>query len=637
MNQLDCSFSGGAGVKTKEQSYTEALEERLAAMQNLLDQYSYRSKSPEPDPIPPRVGARFAAMSIRFARSNEPHSDTEQDVIEADVPKPFPLLSSTAEFIGESSVEPIVGKAAELRDEYLRSQQPELTLSHRTEGWRFRRRAAPSMRELRRRAHVFPPPSLLAKLVDEYFAHVNVYIPLLHRPTFERLISGSEHFMNRKFAETVLLTCAVGARYCSNPEVLDHTEGDEDEGTEAFERRRQLSAGWKYFSQVPLRIEGFYESPGLFDLQRYCLAIQFLEGWELESTWALIGIAIRIAHCTGAHRKQPFLSPKVHTIEAELWRRAFWTITYYDRTVSCALGRPPGLLSDEFDIQPPTVVDDAYWDANFEQPVGTYSQVAFFNSMLKLTQMIIWTLRFLVMFSPYRRRTIVYLVQYTLQKKVALYEAGSARWKEDLVLELDSALNEWADTIPEHLRWDPTRLCSGNSNLVFFKQSAILYAAYYHVRILIHRPFITSTKAHLLPSFTICTSAARSCVGIAKMWMEQLCSDRVASEAPVFLLPALATAGVVLLLGTWQIKSKPAATDARNVQSCMDAIRACELRWRTAGMHWDILNELLENKSREWSGPPASSINANMMIMELSAVPLGLMASEWTGYLEESR
>jgi len=88
-------------------------------------------------------------------------------------------------------------------------------------------------------------------------------------------------------------------------------------------------------------------------------------------------------------------------------------------------------------------------------------------------------------------------------------------------------MNQWTDSIPEHrlslshitdswtinliiiVRWDPHR-----ENSLFFHQSATLYASYYHLQILIHRPFIPGPRnpsAVSFPSLTICTNAARSC------------------------------------------------------------------------------------------------------------------------------
>jgi hypothetical protein len=49
---------------------------------------------------------------------------------------------------------------------------------------------------------------------------------------------------------------------------------------------------------------------------------------------------------------------------------------------------------------------------------------------------------------------------------------------------------------------------------MFFNQSALLYANYYYVQIMIHRPFISSCRKPSVlsfPSLAICTNAARSC------------------------------------------------------------------------------------------------------------------------------
>lgn len=59
------------------------------------------------------------------------------------------------------------------------------------------------------------------------------------------------------------------------------------------------------------------------------------------------------------------------------------------------------------------------------------------------------------------------------------------------------------------VRWDPNR-----ENEDFFNQSVSLYTSYYHLQILIHRPFIPSPRKPSplsFPSLAICTNAARSC------------------------------------------------------------------------------------------------------------------------------
>ncbi|KAG5648611.1 hypothetical protein DXG03_003222 [Asterophora parasitica] len=47
--------------------------------------------------------------------------------------------------------------------------------------------------------YVYPPPDLLTALVDAYFVHVNVHLPLLHRPTFEKSLAENLHYASPSF------------------------------------------------------------------------------------------------------------------------------------------------------------------------------------------------------------------------------------------------------------------------------------------------------------------------------------------------------------------------------------------------------------------------------------------------------
>ena len=99
-------------------------------------------------------------------------------------------------------------------------------------------------------------------------------------------------------------------------------------------------------------------------------------------------------------------------------------------------------------------------------------------------------------------------------------------------MELDSAMNNWMDSVPQHctlfrslsthlpdnmvVRWNPS--CE---NELFLKQSAALYATYYYLQIFIHRPFIPSPRNHTsvtFPSLAICTNAARSCCHVLESY-----------------------------------------------------------------------------------------------------------------------
>jgi hypothetical protein len=96
-------------------------------------------------------------------------------------------------------------------------------------------------------------------LVDLYFTKINLYLPLLHRPSFERHIAEGLHLTDDGFGGTVLLVCASGSRFSEDRRVLL-------EGEESFH-----SAGWKWFEQVHVVKKSLLSPPSLYDLQYYCV------------------------------------------------------------------------------------------------------------------------------------------------------------------------------------------------------------------------------------------------------------------------------------------------------------------------------------------------------------------------------
>ncbi|KAJ7141767.1 fungal-specific transcription factor domain-containing protein [Mycena crocata] len=418
----------------------------------------------------------------------------------------------------------------------------------------------------------FPPAALMGDLISLYFAHVNMYLPLLHQPTFERGVATGLHFREDGFAATVLLVCAVGSRYSTDPRVM--TPGG-TEGVGPYKADKgNLACGWVWFDQVPLVGKHLFGQATLYDLQYYCLAVQFLEGSSApQACWTLIGVGLRLAQDVGAHRRT--MRVEQPTVERELWKRAFWVLVYMDRTVSSGMGRPCAVQYDDFDLDPPVECDDEYWEhptRPFQQPPGVPSRVAFFNALIRLNHILAFSLKIL----------------YSLSKVRAVFQIDDT-WEENVVAELDSALNSWRDQVPEHLRWDPLR-----EDPTFFDQSVALHTGYYHLQILIHRPFIPMVRKSAptaLPSLAICTSAARACANMVDMQRQ-----RKGKEPVVINLPAVFTSGIVLLLNVWSGKRTGLVPDSgreiANVHKCMEVVRLCEDRWQSAGLLWDILAEL---------------------------------------------
>ncbi|KAF8573898.1 hypothetical protein K439DRAFT_1373958, partial [Ramaria rubella] len=99
---------------------------------------------------------------------------------------------------------------------------------------------------------------------------------------------------------------------------------------------------------------------------------------------------------------------------------------------------------------------------------------------------------------------------YSINKPNSLLQGLGT--KHHSIMELDTSLDQWLDTVPNHLRWDLSWYHS-DEFFVFYKQSANLYAMYYHIQVLVHCPFIPRPGNGPLTytSLPICTHAARSC------------------------------------------------------------------------------------------------------------------------------
>ncbi|KAF8831754.1 hypothetical protein HHX47_DHR1001210 [Lentinula edodes] len=278
--------------------------------------------------------------------------------------------------------------------------------------------------------HIFPPDDLLRSLIGIYFDLQHNIYPLLHRPIFEReVFTNKLHTSDRRFGAVVLAVCAVGARLSNDPR-NDETlyDGTDDE----------RSLGWKYFSQIRMVRTNFTEHPSLYEVQLYALALLFMFPTPVgDAGWSTCGLAVRFALEVGAHRKQYIANkPKQDRIEAELWRRAFWNIVTTDLVMSIALGRPRSVKEDDFDVELPLECDDEFWEHPtdpFVQPKGQISQMSFWYQNVKLLR-------------------IVGLVKDNLYstRKSAPWLDSSAASNADIVIEIDSALNNWLDALPDH-------------------------------------------------------------------------------------------------------------------------------------------------------------------------------------------
>ena len=165
-----------------------------------------------------------------------------------------------------------------------------------------------------------------------------------------------------------------------------------------------------------------------------------------------------------------------------------------------------------FDADFPAECDDEYifedsdGIISFQQPLDRPSRMEYLTCMGRLQDILSLALRAL----------------YSTDKSRIQMGLTGKRWKQDIISELDSALNRWLDTIPSHrkcwiltlleylqvldvfeVRWSTT-----HPDRTFFIQSGSLYVMYNIVQIQIHRPFLGSRHGSTSSSI-ICASSAR--------------------------------------------------------------------------------------------------------------------------------
>ncbi|KAJ3880261.1 fungal-specific transcription factor domain-containing protein [Lentinula edodes] len=442
----------------------------------------------------------------------------------------------------------------------------------------------------------FPDNELLHDLINDYFVYFEPYLPLLHRSTFETSVAEGLHFSDIGFGQVVLAVCAVASRCSRDPRNMP-------EGTDS-----DHSLGWRWYSQISIDTSSFIEAPRVYNLQVCVLMVTYLQISAIsESSWIILGIAMRLAQAMGMHRKRP---DQARTIERESCIRAFWAIIAYDTCASLFLGRPRVTTTDDFDVELPVDCDQEFWNATaiasdmFVQPPDKPSQTSYWIHFIKLMN-----IAGLV-------NKLIYPIKKLDESKISGIDGISLSQKA--VMELDSALNAWVGSIPDQVKWDPKR-----SNAILFTQSAMLYTSYYWLQIQVHKKFIPGpgreTILNGFPSLTICVNAARSCINIAE-------ACNITHPTPI-TLPSVFSAAIVLLINFWRGKKLNAplstGTEMFDVHKCFKIIRPFEQRYQGAGRMIDILNAIisvghlnhdvpLESDSsthiaRDWDPKPSSS------------------------------
>jgi hypothetical protein len=123
--------------------------------------------------------------------------------------------------------------------------------------------------------------------------------------------------------------------------------------------------------------------------------------------------------------------------------------------------------ASSIDVELPIAVDDEYWDPPdpkdaWKQPSGKPAIAEHFRAMLKLLEILTFTLRTVVRIFGFVQASDVTVLpphQYSSNKSKLMLGLVGPSWEQRVVSEIDSALNKWIDSLPDHCACFPSFVC----------------------------------------------------------------------------------------------------------------------------------------------------------------------------------
>ncbi|KAH6669576.1 fungal-specific transcription factor domain-containing protein [Halenospora varia] len=209
-----------------------------------------------------------------------------------------------------------------------------------------------------------PRPDLPSKeeafqFSDWYFRMINPYMPLLHRPSFEKLLL--RFFDDADFiptaSEEVIVRMVIAIMLFQYS-----TRNRENANYEEFTRQSNLhyhySLGMYYQLVAGHTVQ---------DVQALAIICCHLRNFPKPgASWILTQTAMSLAIELGLHRSAKRWAPDTteNPLAIEMRKRIFYTLLICHVTLSGKLGRPMALRPEDFDVELPEEIDDEFLSEN---------------------------------------------------------------------------------------------------------------------------------------------------------------------------------------------------------------------------------------------------------------------------------
>ncbi|KAK7989355.1 hypothetical protein PG989_009670 [Apiospora arundinis] len=325
-----------------------------------------------------------------------------------------------------------------------------------------------------------PPRLFTDRCVNVYFQEWAPLFPVLHKPTFLRLYedfsADAEKVKSNYKTAQLYLVFGIASLSSESPD-YEQIAACEDQWQKA--------------------LDAILMENTMNTLQCLVLALMYC---SIRADYKRLvhykGVAVALSHRLGLHQSQKRFSFGALTIETR--KKVFWTLYTLDCFSAAMLGLPKVLREEDIHTELPSDCDDEYVTEKGFQPTlpGEYTRISSALALFRLSRI--------------------------LAKVLGKNYPASTSYELSLqqIAALDAELCEWSEDLPTHLKL--TFAQDKPSTDVTGSRSPILALAYYHTRILIHRPAIgTNLGSKDAPSLMTISESSKHTIQIIQLLEER--------------------------------------------------------------------------------------------------------------------
>ncbi|KAG0043639.1 hypothetical protein BGZ83_011188, partial [Gryganskiella cystojenkinii] len=442
-------------------------------------------------------------------------------------------------------------------------------------GFQIREREQPEARKFVENPDL-PPPEVMTKLLNLYFAYVHPFAPVFVWSKFLKRLQNQDYSPSFLFLLNSIF--ALASRFSDDISLRTDPTKPETVGVAFVDKAKAI-------------LDTIYDAPDL-----YCVGALVILSYQQMGTgggyraWMFIGISIRMAQHLGLNRDCAKLNPHMPAIDKEERNRIWWSCFVADRIVSASFGRPQGINEHDVDATYPDGIDEE----NIQLEYRLDNATSMLTGPSPQSEM-----NFVYLASLTRIMGRVMVSLYSPLSRATMQQSSSSLINPAPLEQLDKELTDWLLTLPPHLQFRSVQQEPGTF-------VCTLHMHFYATLILLHRPY-SHQSARNSPgdasiSLSICTSAANNTIEMASNLMRASDDNRDVPRLKCLLHSAVFiffTAGIVHITNCTSMDPVLAASAKLRTVETLRCLSVIEDVWMSGKWCGNNIKQLVKTRNIE--------------------------------------